>query len=194
MPNELLQSAFPVGTPAELEEAGINPKLNRSCAPENNADGFKGCSYYENCIFANPHGKVAAFRDDGPRNIGWSIHLAEWGKDRAPNEDWGPCYRFMATMWARMMKGRTDEMMSPTKPREDIHIIANEGEVIWLHREVSKVPGSKTQLGTEMQDEAFRIPEHERPSKLVETKGKASEIAKMRELERLKKDKAKSGA
>jgi hypothetical protein len=183
---DLLETPYPVGTPAELEEAGINPKLNGSCAPSENNSGFKGCSYYADCIFARPHadGKVLPIRDHGAKNIGYSIHLSDWGPERPANEDWMPCHRFMATMHRRMVHGVVLRETSPSKPREEIKIIANEGEVIWIHQQVSKVPGSKTQLGLESKDLEFRIPIHPRPSQLLAIKGPANDIASKREMER----------
>ena len=195
---ELLETPFPIGTPAELEAAGINAHLNGSCAPPDNANGFKGCSYYENCVFARSHdgGKVKAFRDQGPKNFGYSIHLSEWGPERPANEDWMPCHRFMATVFRRMAHANYLRENEPSKPRDDIKIIANEGELIWLHHQVSKVPGSNKvgDLGLKPGEPKFRIPIHPRPNQVMEVQGVAADIAAEREAERQKPEKETKGA
>ncbi len=189
----LLETPFPVGTPKELEDAGINPHVNGSCAPVDNEAGIKGCSYYETCVFTQAHaaGKVKPIRDNGPKNIGYSIHLSEWGPERPANEDWMPCHRFMATMFMRMVHGETVKMRDPNKARDEIKIIANEDEVIWLHHQVSKYPGENKRVGLETKDTEFRIPKHERPGQLLEVKGAAAEIARKRDMERAMLDEPK---
>lgn len=189
--SETVDSPNPIGTPAELIKAGIDPKKNGCCVTPGNPEGYKPCTYYETCVFARAHadGAVPAFRDNGPKEIGYSIHLGEWGPDRPANEDYMPCHRFMATMWRRMTHGDWIATNEPGKPHDTIRIIALEGELIHRTHQVSKNPGSRTDLGMKAGDPKFRIPKHPRPADLVAPRGEASTIASEREAERAKKEK-----
>lgn len=126
---------WPLGTPDELRNAGMNPATSPCCAPESGMQGplgqaqgghdvaAGGCSAYGQCLFALK--RYGGFRDQGPRNVAVlqqvdPTEIAANADRPASNVNIMPCFLFMANLFQRWKQ--------QNESREVIAIVAQEGE------------------------------------------------------------------
>lgn len=112
--SNLVISNDPIGTPEELQEAGISPLAAGSCS-KHTAENI-GCSYWSSCAFAQQAN--GGFRGQGPRNIGYYLKIQEGNK----KEDWMACFQYMHALHPReQAQDRTGEVIA---------IVAQEGDLV----------------------------------------------------------------
>jgi hypothetical protein len=177
-------SQWPIGTPEELRELGIDPSSVRSCSRANSlehninnvldADPSKlpGCEFWERedwngnkmrCMFAKDCGKVKAFRGSGPKNVAVFITLDK--AETVPGQlrpatfvRFMPCFLFEATM-----RGRYENQL---KNGERIGIMGVEGDGKKYKQKVHRVvpsPGDPKIMTVEATEELQSVPSFPRP-------------------------------
>jgi hypothetical protein len=118
--DRLIVNHKPVGSIAQLREAGLDPARYGSCSRPGR--DMVGCHVYDSCPFGQE--RYGAFKGVKPKNVGYYIKALSGGS----KTDWMTCHDFISSLWARMMNGLFEVMNG--RKGEIIRIIGLEGDTI----------------------------------------------------------------
>jgi hypothetical protein len=125
---------WPIGTPEEIQAAGLSIKRRHSCAKPDptNSDTdkrIKGCVLWDVCQFNMA--RRGGFKGKGPKYVGYRL-ITDGAEKNQAKHDFCSCFVFVETIQNRMIGAQHNKDMG--RDFERVAIIAQEGETMKVER------------------------------------------------------------